>query len=112
MILVIAGNDLLIDELQPFFIGFLLGKDKPEEMIVKKSDVKFLNILVFILGMLIASIMMNSFKLRLKQYIYIGFVFELLAIISVFFWNSYRKIVFTYTCLFSFGSGIIHLTCL
>lgn len=48
----------------------------------------------------------------MKTYLIVGTIFELIGCLMIIFTNNYRVLVFVYTSFFSFGSGIIHLTCL
>lgn len=67
LILIIAGNYLLVKELQPYFVGYFVAKMKDKELsedkqhlMVKPYPVKYLSIIIFTFGMLTASVMMNK----------------------------------------------------
>lgn len=67
---------------------------------------------IFTLGMLSTSVLMTKVSIKPKTLIVVGTVLELVASISVVCIDHYKTLVYVYTCLFSFGSAINHMTCL
>lgn len=67
--LLIAGNYLLVKELSPYFIGYIWSKltvkEPTPELDFDSYPVKYVSMMAFTLGMLVTSILINTFDMKM-----------------------------------------------